>query len=104
MKVRMKVDMSGTHNGRPWPPRGGDIDLPDGIAAKLCASGQAIPVPARATEQATADTSVFEARTGPAEPPQQPKRRGRPPGTKNKSPDLQATPETGKAEDRNEDG
>lgn len=41
MRVTMKVDLSGTRNGQPWPRRGETVDLPDGEAAQLCASGMA---------------------------------------------------------------
>lgn len=44
MKVRMKVDISGTRSGQPWPRRGEVIDLPDATGAHLCANGQAEPV------------------------------------------------------------
>jgi hypothetical protein len=40
----MNVAMSGTVDGEPWPPLGGDIDLPDVVAAKLVAAGHAEPV------------------------------------------------------------
>lgn len=43
MKVRMKVEVSGHRNGRPWPRRGEVIDLPDEEAAGLCSSGMAEP-------------------------------------------------------------
>lgn len=41
MKVRMKVQISGTRNGQEWPARGGTIDLPDEEAAHLIAQGAA---------------------------------------------------------------
>lgn len=44
MKVRMKVEVSGTRNGQPWPPRGSVIDMPDVEAASYCSSGMAEPV------------------------------------------------------------
>ena len=44
MRVRMRVDVSGTRNGAPWPRRGGEIDLPDNEAAQLCAAGMAEPI------------------------------------------------------------
>ena len=44
MKVKMKVVMSGTRNGESWPLPGGEIDLPDGEGASLCAAGLALPV------------------------------------------------------------
>ena len=44
MKVRMKVDVSGTHNGRRWPRRGEVAEVPDNVGAKLCSAGLAAPV------------------------------------------------------------
>ncbi len=44
MRVRMKVDISGTRAGQEWPPRGSVIDLPDAEAADYCKSGMAEPV------------------------------------------------------------
>jgi hypothetical protein len=47
MKVRIKVQPSGLLNGVPWPAEGEEIDLPDVVAADLCASGAATPVAAK---------------------------------------------------------
>lgn len=44
MKIRMKVEVSGTRDGEPWPPRGSVIDMPDAEAAQYCAGGMAEPV------------------------------------------------------------
>jgi len=41
MKVRMKVDISGTLNGAPYPARGEVGDLPEVVADKLVAAGLA---------------------------------------------------------------
>lgn len=43
VKVRMRHQMSGTRDGVDWPAPGGEIDLPDGEAAALCAQGMAEP-------------------------------------------------------------
>jgi hypothetical protein len=53
MKVRMKGDITGTRNGVPWPPLGGEIDLPDEEGAALCATGMAVPVKDDQVETAT---------------------------------------------------
>lgn len=45
MRVRMRVQISGTRDGREWPPRGGLVDLPAAEAAQLCAAGMAEPCP-----------------------------------------------------------
>lgn len=44
MKVKMKVDISGSRNGQPWPARGETVELPDAEGADLCAAGMAEPV------------------------------------------------------------
>lgn len=44
MKIRMKVDVSGSRDGMPWPRRGGVVDLEDDEAAQLCRAGMAEPV------------------------------------------------------------
>ncbi|GGT43388.1 hypothetical protein [Streptomyces purpureus] len=83
MRIRMTVDMSGTRNGQPWPPRGDIADLPTAEAAHLCASGIAEPVtepePVVEVEQTTAppaETTEVPAAETTAPPAE--KRRGRP--------------------------
>lgn len=44
MKVRMKVDVSGSRNGQPWPARGGVVDVPNDEGVHLCSVGMAEPV------------------------------------------------------------
>lgn len=44
MKVRMKGEISGARNGKPWPPRGEVIEVGDAEGASLCATGMAEPV------------------------------------------------------------
>jgi len=51
MKVKMKVYISGTRDGVPWPLPGGVVDLPDAEAARLCANGSAVPVAEEKTEE-----------------------------------------------------
>lgn len=50
MNVRLLAQISGTRNGADWPIPGSVVDLPDGEASDLIASGQAVdaadPVPA----------------------------------------------------------
>lgn len=55
MLVRMKIDMSGTFNGEPWPAAGGTIDLPDTVALKVITAGQGDAVPQRDADVETAD-------------------------------------------------
>jgi len=47
VKVTLKVDVSGSRDGQPWPRRGSLVDLPDQEAADLCAAGLAEPVASR---------------------------------------------------------
>lgn len=44
MKVRMKVGISGTHDGLDWPARGEVADVSDIEGADLCDRGLAEPV------------------------------------------------------------
>lgn len=44
MLVRMRVDVSGTRDGEPWPQRGSVLELPDHEAAHYCQVGLAEPV------------------------------------------------------------
>ena len=60
MLVRMLERILGTRDGKPWPPRGGVIDLPDNEAMALFAHGYAQPVPPAKTP-AFAPTEPVEA-------------------------------------------
>lgn len=44
MLVRMLEHILGTRDGKPWPPRGGIVDLPESEALALFAHGYAQPV------------------------------------------------------------
>lgn len=44
MKIRMLVDRSGPDNGIWYPPRGGEIDVPDDVGAAMCEARWAAPV------------------------------------------------------------
>lgn len=50
MRVRLKVDISGTRDGHDWPPRGAVVDLPADEAMGLIGSNMA-----EATGDHTAD-------------------------------------------------
>lgn len=63
MKIRMKVDVSGARDGRPWPRRGEVADVSDGEGAALCASGMAEPVAEDKVETATPPADGEEKRT-----------------------------------------
>lgn len=43
MRVRMKIDVSGSRDGQPWPKRGETLDVSDSEGADLCSSGLAEP-------------------------------------------------------------
>lgn len=43
MKIRMKVDISGTHDGEDWPRRGEVADLANNVATDLISAGMAEP-------------------------------------------------------------
>ncbi|MDX2705808.1 hypothetical protein PV350_23530 [Streptomyces sp. PA03-6a] len=53
MKIRMKVQVSGTRDGAEWPRAGHMVDLPDAEAAELCAAGLAVPAPGDEVETAS---------------------------------------------------
>lgn len=62
MRVRMKVDISGARDGKPWPARGEVADLPDDEAAGLCESGMAEPVAERDKAEKAVPTDDSEKR------------------------------------------
>lgn len=89
MRIRMEVDVSGDRNGKPWPRHGQEVDLPEGEAIALCASGMATPVN-KSVETATAPEAEVprqpepeKAVTSGEEQRDKPKR-GRPQGSKNR--------------------
>lgn len=67
MKIRLKVDVSGSRDGKPWPPRGSVTDLPREEAMQLCSNGMAVPVDSgnEGTEAAVPSAADVETR-GPA--------------------------------------
>lgn len=68
MRVKMKADVSGTRNGRPWPVRGEVVEVGDQEGADLCAAGIAVPVADDKTERAVVDDDSekrLTTRTGP---------------------------------------
>jgi hypothetical protein len=60
MRVRMRVEVSGTRDGKPWPQRGQIAEFNDEEALELCASGIGEPVKYEqpATEFADAPNST----------------------------------------------
>ncbi len=58
MLVKMRAEVSGLRDGKPWPPIGGTIDLPDAEAVHMCANGSALPVhdPERGVQTAVLPT------------------------------------------------
>lgn len=57
MKVKMKVEITGTRDGVEWPARGEELEVSDEEGRDLCASGVAEPVKEDKTEKATAPKS-----------------------------------------------
>lgn len=72
MRVCMKVTVSGTRDGEPWPAKGGIVDLPDDEAKQLLAAGMAVePAAESDVEEATApaaETSTPAGRKPAAKP------------------------------------
>lgn len=63
MRVRLLVDVSGTRDGLPWPPRGNEVNLPDDEARQMVEALQAIPVSThRSAETAVAADPTVEQR------------------------------------------
>lgn len=52
MKVKMRAEVSGSRNGRPWPRPGEEITVPDQEGMDLCAAGIAEPVSQRERDRA----------------------------------------------------
>jgi hypothetical protein len=44
MKIKMKIQITGTRDGVSWPAPGGEVELPDREAAKLVDAGFAVAV------------------------------------------------------------
>lgn len=57
MRVRMKIQISGSRNGAYWPAAGGEIDLPDREAEKMLAAGTVEAAVAAPVETATVKAS-----------------------------------------------
>lgn len=78
MKIRMKVQMSGTRNGQRWPKRGEIAELPTAEAAHYVAAGIAEQVTDKPPAPETATTPTAEVTTTPptatTEPPAATKR------------------------------
>jgi hypothetical protein len=52
MLVKMKADISGSRDGKPWPRPGFTLDVPDWEARELIDQGMAEPAPAVAPVEA----------------------------------------------------
>jgi hypothetical protein len=74
VKVRMKVGISGSRNGRPWPDIGEEVTLPDQEGKEMCEAGLAEPVAEKPkaetreakTEERKADTPPSTSESRPA--------------------------------------
>ena len=72
MHVKLKVDMSGTRDGAPWPARGETLEVDDAEGADLCAAGMAEPVTKRDAEKAETATAPEPEKRGPGRPRKNP--------------------------------
>jgi hypothetical protein len=72
MKIKMKVGMSGTLDGVPWPPQGGVADVPDVVGAKFCAAGLAEPVADEPEEKVEKAVASEPEKRGPGRPRKNP--------------------------------
>ena len=64
MLVVMVAQMSGLRNGKPWPPRGHTIELPDDEAVQMIQNQTALPAtdPDTGVELAVRDLTSVEER------------------------------------------
>ena len=62
MKIRMRVLITGTHDGEDWPSVGGTAEVPDDEGKHLIAGGMADPV------EAAVDTASVETATVKTQP------------------------------------
>ncbi|WP_411732182.1 hypothetical protein [Paeniglutamicibacter sp.] len=60
-EIRMRANLSGSRDGKKWPPRGGTLEVPEAEAKQLFAQG--IAEPADAVEMATVDAAAETATT-----------------------------------------
>ena len=65
MKIIMRVQMSGTRDGQPWPAPGDTITLSDDEATQLCDQGNAKPA-VRSTVESGAVPEVETAAVKPS--------------------------------------
>lgn len=52
MKVRLLVQVSGSKNGKDWPPVGDVVEVSDEEGAQLCAAAIAEPVAEKSADKA----------------------------------------------------
>ncbi|MFC8156314.1 hypothetical protein ACFUO0_20065 [Streptomyces cinereoruber] len=62
MRIRMRVTLSGTYNGAPWPPRGEALDVPADEAEQLIRYGAAELVEDTPEEPAAAEPKTTRKR------------------------------------------
>lgn len=62
-EIRMRVNLSGSRDGKKWPPRGGTLEVPEDEAKQLISQGIAEPADAveTATLEAAAETATVKA-------------------------------------------
>lgn len=64
-KVRMLIDISGSHDGKLWPPHGHTVDLSDDEARDAIAAGHAVEVKAGDEEVETATVKNAPSKRAP---------------------------------------
>lgn len=62
MRVKMKVEVSGSRDGAAWPPLGEILDVPDAEGADMIRAGQAEAVGDKPVEVRPADEAKVEKR------------------------------------------
>ena len=56
MRVRLLVDITGTYDGKDWPPRGSEVELDEAHAVDMVRAGYAVP----ADEEPPEDTRAAD--------------------------------------------
>ena len=75
MRIKMRVGLSGSLNGVPYPPAGTEWDVTDEGGRKLCEKGMAVPVAVVGGKVETAVAPDAEVRRGPGRPSKTDERR-----------------------------
>lgn len=61
MRVKMKVGVSGNRgDGTEWPPRGGEIEVPDAEGKDLCDAGMATEAKSKEDDEPKVETATVD--------------------------------------------